>query len=88
MHETPRRRALINGLWVQFDSRNPDLATVRWHPRFKQRYRTKAEAGKAKQAWEERGRILFPGDFENAEPAPKLRARGRETGFQQEMRLQ
>jgi hypothetical protein len=50
MTEIPRRRALINGLHVQFDSRNPRLASVRWHPRFKLRYRTKADALTAKQA--------------------------------------
>jgi hypothetical protein len=59
--ETPRRRAQINGLYVTFESRNPKLATVRWHSRFKLRYRTKADGLAAKQAWEQKGRIKFPG---------------------------
>jgi hypothetical protein len=63
MTDQPRRRAQVNGLYVIFESRDPKLATVRWHPRFKLRYRTKADALAAKQAWEERGRIMFPGDF-------------------------
>jgi hypothetical protein len=89
MTDTSRRRAQITGLHVVFESRNPKLASVRWHPRFKQRYRSKADAEAAKQAWEERGRILFPGDFGKEKPAPKplVRSRIRETGFQQELRI-
>jgi hypothetical protein len=66
MTEIPRRRALINGLFVQFQSRNPNVAKVRWHSRFKQRYRTKADALMAKDAWERRGNILWPEDFNGA----------------------
>jgi hypothetical protein len=63
MTEVPRRRALVNGLLGSFESRNPNLATVRWHPRFKMRYRTKADVQAAKEAWEQRGKILWPDDL-------------------------
>jgi hypothetical protein len=42
--ETPRRRAQVNKPYVVFESRDPRIAGVRWHPRFKERYRTKADA--------------------------------------------
>jgi hypothetical protein len=90
---TSRRRAQVNGLYVQFDSRNPNLASVRWHSRFKMRYRTKADAIAAKAAWEERGRILFPGDFgkltaKPKKPAkPRARACVRSANLQQEVRV-
>jgi hypothetical protein len=85
MTDTPRRRALINGLHVQFDSRNPRLASVRWHPRFKLRYRTKADALMAKRAWEERGKILWPSDLKpEKKPQPMRR---RECVSQVEMRI-
>jgi hypothetical protein len=70
--EVPRRRAQINGLHVAFESRDPKLASIRWHYRFKQRYRTKAQAEAAKRMWEDKGRILFPGDFEAAKPTKAL----------------
>lgn len=57
------RRALIDGLWVRFQSRNPNITSVRWPPRMKHRYRTKADALAAKEAWEEKGRIVWPEDF-------------------------
>src|SRR5579872_7312043 len=83
------RRALINGLYVFFQSRNPKIATVRWHGKFKARYRTKADALTAKDAWEKKGRIIFPSDVEKATPPekPRVRVRVRQTGGQQEMRL-
>jgi hypothetical protein len=71
--ETPRRRAQINGLYVTFESRNPKLASVRWHPRFKLRYRTKADAVNAKQVWEEKGRIVWPNDFTKPEKRSEQR---------------
>jgi hypothetical protein len=91
--DVPRRRALIDGPWVRFQSRDPDIASVRWHPRMKHRYRTKADALAAKEAWEEHGRILWPEDFKRHETvaakskpqtAP-IRRRG--SAGQQEMRL-
>jgi hypothetical protein len=63
---------------------------VRWHPRFKQRYRTKADALMAKAAWEERGRILWPEDFARREKSPKRETpvmRFSEGAGQAEMRL-
>jgi hypothetical protein len=89
MTDTPRRRALIDGLHVKFESRDPRLASVRWHPRFKLRYRTKADALMAKQAWEERGKILWPADLKpKAKPAKApIRARYRSVDVQPEMRI-
>jgi hypothetical protein len=43
MTEPPRRRTKITGTWVFFESRDTKLATVSWHPRYKERYRTKAQ---------------------------------------------
>ena len=89
MHDQPRRRAEVNGLHVQFFSRNTELQSVRWHPRFKLRYRSKADAVRAKQAWEEKGRILFPEDIkaaiDKAKPSPVMGRR--ETEIQQDMRF-
>jgi len=82
----PRRRAIVDGLHVKFESRDPKLASVRWHPRFKMRYRTKADAIAAKAAWEERGKILWPADLVKAPKAERSLRRYRETG-QGEMRL-
>jgi hypothetical protein len=70
----PRRRALINGLYVIFESRDPKLATVRWHPRFKQRYRTKADTQAAKVEWEEKGRIVWPEMFDGKRGEPQIRS--------------
>ena len=72
---------------MQFDSRDPKLASVRWHPRFKLRYRTKADALAAKDAWEQKGRIMFPGDFgKPKKPAEKSQPVRRYRETQQEMR--
>ena len=89
MTNPPRRRAQVNGLYVQFDSRDPKLASVRWHPRFKMRYRTKADAIAAKAAWEERGKILWPADLKEPKATPARETpvrRYRETA-QGEMRV-
>jgi hypothetical protein len=87
--EAPRRRAEVSGHFVQFFSRNPKLATVRWHSKFKAEYRTLAQALAAKQAWEKKGRIKSPGDFgkKKVTKAAKARVRIRATEFQQEMRV-
>jgi len=89
MTDQPRRRALIHGLWVLFESRNPKLSTVRWHARFKQRYRTKADAQAAKETWETKGKILGPGDFEKPKSKPKVPVVRRYafTSAQQELRV-
>jgi len=89
MTDIPRRRAEVSGHFVQFYSRNPKLTTVRWHSRFKAEYRTKANAATAARAWEQKGDIMFPGDFgkTKATRAAKPRVRIRATEFQQEMRL-
>lgn len=76
--DIPRRRAEINGLFVTFESRNPKLATIRWHPRFKMRYRTKADALEAKQSWEKRGRILWPEDFKRLDDGKAQKVKPRE----------
>jgi hypothetical protein len=91
MTEIPRRRAQINGLLVIFESRNPKLASVRWHSRFKLRYRTKIDVLAAKEVWEMEGRIMFPGDFGKTKAPkavkPRVQVRVREAGLQQEMCL-
>jgi hypothetical protein len=87
MKDTPRRRAQLNGLCVNFESRNPHLASVRWHPRFKLRYRTKADALTAKQVWEERGKILWPGDLRPEKKPESKPMRRRESVSQVEMRI-
>ena len=61
-----RRRAIINGLYVIFESKN--TAAGKYHGRFKQRYRTKADALAARDAWEQRGRIMFPEDIATVKP--------------------
>jgi len=87
MTTPPRRRALLNGLLVFFQSRNPELATVRWHGKFKQQYRTKADALMAKKAWEDDGDILWPADIkQQKKPKPKPMRR-REAFSQQELRI-
>ena len=58
MSDQPRRRAQINGLYVSFESRNPKLASVRWHSRFKLRYRTKADS-RQKRHGSTRGGLSF-----------------------------
>ncbi len=81
MTNIPRRRAKITGTWVFFESRNTELATVSWHPRFKQHYRTKAQA---KRLWEEKGRILLTGETPKRKEAPTRRS---ESPLQAEMRI-
>jgi hypothetical protein len=89
MIETPRRRAIVNAQYVEFQSRNPDLASIRWHSRFKQRYRTKSDALTAKAAWEERGKILWPQELRaTTPPKPKpVTVRYREMLAQGEVRV-
>jgi hypothetical protein len=86
--EIPRRRAIVDGLLVKFESRDPKLVSVRWHSRFKMRYRTKADAGAAKETWERRGTIIWPADLKpkTAAKAP-VRARYRSPDVQGELRI-
>jgi hypothetical protein len=86
--ETPRRRAIVDGLHVKFESRDPKLISVRWHPRFKMRYRTKGDALMAKAAWEERGKILWPADIRPEKKPAKASVRMRHRAADvQELRL-
>ncbi len=66
-----------------FESRDTRLATVSWHPRYKERYRTKAQAQEPKRLWEEKGRILRLGECMKLEAAPRRR---REVPAQEELR--
>lgn len=92
MVDVPRRRALIDGKRVEFQSRNLKLASVRWHTRFKLTYRTVTDATNAAEIWERKARILFPEDLKPAKQkhesrvAPAMRRR-REIEVQHEMRL-
>lgn len=81
-----RRRAEINGKFVQFFSRNTKIATLRWHSRFKAQYRTKADVLKAKDTLEAKGRILFPEDMERALNKRQSAARRSDMGVQLEIR--
>ena len=70
MTNIPRRRAEVSGHFVQFYSRNPKLATVRWHSKFKAEYRTKAQAQAAKVEWEKnQGRIVWPEEPKKLQPS-------------------
>jgi hypothetical protein len=85
MSDMPRCRAIVDGLLVKFESRNPNLASVRWHPRFKLRYRTKSDALKAKEHWETKHRILFPEDLAAMKPDKKSTRTYQQRASQAEM---
>jgi hypothetical protein len=51
------------------------------------RYRTKADVQAAKEAWEERGKILWPDDLKPKRSAIRAPIRVRTSGAQVEMRL-
>jgi hypothetical protein len=59
-------------------------------PRFKMRYRIRADALAAKVEWEQKGKIVWPEVFKNPKSAKRLETqmgmRQRESGTQQEMR--
>lgn len=75
---------------MQFYSRYPKLATVRWHYKFKAEYRTLAQALAAKREREEHGRILWPQHFGHQKASkvakPRAHLQVRITGLQEETR--
>ena len=86
MPNTPRFRAEVTGHFVQFFSRNPKTATVRWHSRFKAEYRTLRDARAAKAKYEASGKILWPDDLRVREDGPEARI-CKSTSQQQELRI-
>jgi hypothetical protein len=86
MTDTPRYRAEVTGHFVQFFSRNPKAATVRWHSRFKAECHTLRDARAAKAKYEASGKILWPEDLRLTEGKPQATAR-RHGNQQQELRI-
>jgi hypothetical protein len=87
MTDIPRFRAEIAGHFVQFFSRNPKTATVRWHSRFKCEYHTLRDAKAAKGSYEASGKILWPDDSRPKESQPEKPARRQPQAQQQELRI-
>jgi len=86
MTEISRYRAEVTGHFVQFFSRNPKRATVRWHSRFKAEYRTLRDARAAKAKYEASGKILWPDDLRGGDHKPGVATR-RHKNQQQELRI-
>jgi hypothetical protein len=75
MPDAPRYRAEVTGHFVQFFSRNPKTATVRWHSRFKAEYYTLRDARAAKAKYEASGKILWPDDLRTRDDKPETPTR-------------
>lgn len=86
MPDTPRYRAEVTGHFVQFFSRNPKTATVRWHSRFKAEDRTLRDARAAWRNTRRSGRILWPDDLRAKDDRPARTTR-RHGSQQQELRV-
>jgi hypothetical protein len=90
MKPLPRRRSLVHGKRVEFQSRNTPHPSAPWHTRFKLAYASIDDAQKAAGVWQEKGRILFPEDLKPAKTHESRLGgsmrRKRETG-QGEMRV-
>jgi hypothetical protein len=74
----PRRRTLVFGKTVDFQSRNTCISTVRWHSRFKEEYASARDVKVAVHAWLQYGKTFFAGEISDGEAdelydAPLLR---------------
>jgi hypothetical protein len=90
--ETPRRRAVVKGREVEFFSRNTKTKTVKFIQRWPSFwYRSNADAEAAKEAWEQKGKIMFPGDFGKTKATkaakPRVHVRIRTAESQHELRV-
>jgi hypothetical protein len=61
MTDQSRRRALVFGKTVDFQSRNIHISTVRWHSRFKEEYASGRDVKIAVHAWLQYGKTFFAG---------------------------
>ncbi|MBB5330410.1 hypothetical protein HDF14_004045 [Edaphobacter lichenicola] len=63
MTDQSRRRALVFGKTVDFQSRNIHISTVRWHSRFKEEYASGRDVKIAVHAWLQCGKTFFAGEI-------------------------
>jgi hypothetical protein len=81
MTDQPRRRALVFGKTVDFQSRNTHITTVRWRSRFKEEYASARDVKIAVHAWLQYGKTFFAAEISEGEAdelydAPLLRNAG------------